>query len=125
MECDKCSKGTNFHSEPCASCLTTPEIYYRYEDPRSEFEWIALRKYRVIKHTPKGVWVEVAWNTKKLVLHNSRKKFANPTQAGALYDFKRRKLRQKEILSGRIYRINHVLKLIEEIEKGILRQEKN
>lgn len=104
--------------------MTDNEYWYRYEDvkyaaPIDEYERpigegrveVRLRKYRVIKHTPKGVWIsQDFWFTphhdhiypdnvnKKFVLRDARKRFACPTIEEALESFKARKKRQIRIL---------------------------
>lgn len=64
--------------------------YEGYEHPRVEY-------YRVKRHTPCGVWLDMGYGVKdKFVLNNARRRFAYPTEAEALDSFIIRKLRQIE-----------------------------
>lgn len=69
---------------------------------RSELQ-IYVRTYKVMKETPKGVWLWV-YGRRRFVLHESRKKFAHPTLDSALTSFKARKAAQIRILSSQIAR---------------------
>lgn len=89
------------------------EVWYRYEDSivssfDTEYEYVVARRvrldlieYRVIKHTPKGVWLELGID-KRLVLRHSRKRFACPTKEEALESFIARKECQIRILEDKL-----------------------
>lgn len=101
------------------------EVWYRYQDSlRSsgyidDFESmvgpsqvvVTLYEYRVLKHTPKGVWLE-HWDGKKFVLKEARRRFAAPTVAEAKRDFIARKNRQIGIYSARIETAEKALTII-------------
>ena len=86
---------------------TNVECWYRYVQVRESTgtnEWdessgyrirLYCRKYQVIKHTPKGVWLNDHYNLcRKFVLKNARKRFACPTEREALISYiARQKLR--------------------------------
>ena len=89
------------------------EYRYRYEDKRraapvNEFEQpigegsleIVLYRWEAIKHTPKGVWLEL-WGHKRFVLNKSHRRFACSTIDEARASFVARKNRQASIYEAR------------------------
>lgn len=52
---------------------------------------IVLHKYKIVKETPCGVWIEQYFRHNKFVLSNSHKRFAFPTIKEASESFRRRK----------------------------------
>lgn len=52
---------------------------------------VEVCKYRVIKRTPKGAWIEEGIGGKRFVLLTARKRFACPTEAEALESLVARK----------------------------------
>ena len=94
------------------------EYYYRYRDYSSCIEdfnvdgdffptsastvRLEVRKYKVIKHTPKGVWIEENWVHKRFILNDSRKKWAYATKEEAARSFFRRKKSQVKLLSRQL-----------------------
>jgi len=89
------------------------EFWYRYEDRSystiidadreifgSEVK-LECRQYRVIKHTPKGVWLDV-YGRKRFVLNSAIKRFACSTRVLALESFIARKDRQIGIYTSRL-----------------------
>lgn len=105
------------------------EVWYRYQDSLragsyiDDFESmigpsqvvVTLYKYRVIKHTPKGVWLEHRGG-KKFVLKEARRRFAAPTVVEAKRDFIARKNRQIGIYSARIETAEKALAIINKQE---------
>jgi hypothetical protein len=61
-------------------------------------------KYVVIRHPPKGVWLEGRYGPFKprFVLKGARRRFACPTKTEALASYIARQKRRIEILSGQI-----------------------
>jgi len=99
--------------------MGTEEIYYRYEETRlslgmDEYDnmipgynlSIDLCEYVVVRHTPKGVWINIGGSLdhtyEKFILHKARKKFAHPTKEVALKSFRARKRAQTRILEGKL-----------------------
>jgi len=92
------------------------EIYwYRYYD---HFSWsspsiyrldITLHKFEVVKHTPKGVQLDVYGQT-RFVLRGAYKRFACPTKDKAWESFEARKKRQVEILTDQKYHAEQALR---------------
>lgn len=93
------------------------EYFYRFESTArsagvDEFDNslgthydVALRRYVVIKHTPKGTWIAMgAFAGKRFVLRDARKKFAHPNIQDALASFEHRKARQIAIYNARVER---------------------
>jgi len=87
--------------------------WYRYENkvyapPVDEFDRVCgeglmkviLYRWEVVKHTPKGVWLEL-WGQKRFVLNRSRRRFACPTKDEARVSFIARKTRQAGIYEAR------------------------
>lgn len=101
--------------------LQTTEVWYRYVDMRwvpslNEFDEpqgsgtsdIQLQEYEVLKHTPKGVWLDDFPN-KRFVRASTRKQFAHPDRAAAMTSFLARKTRQLKIYTARIKHIQEVM----------------
>jgi|ERR1700739_1756224 len=86
---------------------------------------VTLRKFEVLKTTPKGVWLKQFMEDKKFVLRDARKRFACPTVAEAFESFRARKARQKRIYKARIADVEDALyraSILEgQIERGIVR----
>lgn len=91
-----------------------PELWHRYDDRSyapslDEFDnpvgrsvlRIVHTTYPVLKHTPKGVWLDLGFGGKRLVLHTSRKRFACSTKEEALRSLIERKKRQASIYRAR------------------------
>lgn len=101
------------------------EYYYRYEghySPNGGYdimgEWVSSNsgtysikadKYEVLKHTPKGVWLNVYGYTDKPNNRNAKfvnashtKRFALPTKAEALISYLARKDREIGIYTARL-----------------------
>lgn len=77
------------------------EYWYRYEDPWDESGPVWLGQYRVLKHTPKGVWIDYPSTPRgKFVLNDSFKQWACPTIEAAKESYIRRKRRQISILAA-------------------------
>lgn len=107
--------------------MTNSEVWYRYQDSLragsyiDDFESMVgpsqvvvhLQEYRVLKHTPKGVWLD-HWQGKKFVLKDARRRYAAPTVAEAKRDFIARKNRQISIYAARIETAEKALALIED-----------
>jgi hypothetical protein len=90
---------------------TDGEYWYRYvafrESSWSESCGYDIRldcfEYRVIRHTPKGVWLcQPYCMGKKFVLKDARKRFAYPTKREALISYIARQKRRLLILKGQI-----------------------
>ncbi|QDH84767.1 hypothetical protein KMC57_gp32 [Achromobacter phage vB_AxyP_19-32_Axy24] len=92
-------------------------IWYRYEDRvesvggydldgeyRQTGSKVVLQclQFRVLRYTPKGVWLTHCFGNERFVLRGTRKQFAHPTKAEALDSFIHRKDRQAAILSSRL-----------------------
>ena len=64
-----------------------------------------MRKYPIIKRTPKGCWISMdeIENPKKFVLLTARKRYACPTEGEAAESFIARKTRYIRILKANIH----------------------
>lgn len=93
------------------------EYLYRYQDWQASGgvdEWgyslgpsktyVSLMTFRIIRTTPKGVWINYGC-TEKFVKLDARKRFACPTKEEALESFLARKQRQKRILSSQLQNV--------------------
>ncbi len=69
---------------------------------------VELDTYRVIRATPKGVWLDSRMG-ERFVLRGSRKQYACPTKEAALASFMARKRRQIRILEGQLQRAREAL----------------
>lgn len=98
--------------------------YVRYAPPLDEFErpcgigrlelW--HQTYRVIRGTPKGVWLEILPGHKRFVLIGSKRQYASPTLAAAKHKFRKRKERQMAILKAKIREIEEALDKLDELK---------
>jgi hypothetical protein len=72
---------------------------YRYNESLTELGvYVYLTDYKVVKETPKGIWIELWIGKNKFVNLQAKKKFACLTIEEALESFKKRKQRQITIL---------------------------
>ena len=115
----------------------TEEFWFRYENHRYAApvdEWgdvvgrghleVVLLKLRVLKHTPKGVWLDASrsrmWSQFRcFVLRDARKRFACPTIEDAKESFVARKQRQARIYRARLADAEEAICIIE--EKSLMR----
>ena len=80
------------------------EYWYRFDSrvwrdyDRIKTVAITLYRFAVIRHTPRGVWLDYGIEKDKFVLANSRKRFACPTLDEAKESFLARKKVQLNIL---------------------------
>lgn len=78
---------------------------------------VEVEKFRVVKTTPKGVWLSSGFSTVKeyqilrWVKNDSKKKYACPTVEEAYKSFFRRKERQIKILKSRLNQAEEALEI--------------
>jgi hypothetical protein len=72
---------------------------------------LLFRAFRVIKHTPRGVWLDV-YGMKRFVLKDSLKRYAYPTKAEAAMSYRKRKERQIKLLKAQLHRAQGGLELL-------------
>ena len=78
------------------------EYYYRYDNGHSDAYGPLLSTHRVLRRTPKGLYV-LAWEYKETYIGNAWiKKFAYPTIEEAKRSFIARKERQVELLTAQL-----------------------
>ncbi|TPL42664.1 MULTISPECIES: hypothetical protein [unclassified Mesorhizobium] len=87
--------------------------WYRYEDSSSSTPSIHLRRFRVLRETPKGVWLD-DWSRERFVLKDANKRWAYPTIELARESFLIRKRRQVQHL--KIY-LEHAVAVLTAAEK--------
>lgn len=58
---------------------------------------VHIERFKVLKHTPKGVWLEVDYQ-RKFVLREAFKRFATPTPEEAIDSLRARKVRRLKFL---------------------------
>ena len=98
------------------------DVWYRYEDvtyaaPLNEYDEpvgpgetrVHLREFTVLKHTPKGVQLDV-YGQRKFVLKDATKRYACPTKEEASDSFLARKRRQLAILKSQQDRVERAIK---------------
>lgn len=71
----------------------TDEKWYRYDDPYTDGNLPFLTEIPVLRHTPKGVWLD-KYGLKRFVLKAANKRYAYPTKELALASYIIRKQRQ-------------------------------
>jgi hypothetical protein len=94
------------------------EHLYRYS---LNYDHITLEKYRVVRKTPKGKWIELyAWPTdrhsRRFVLDDGTKRFAWETKELALESFRRRTERRISILQAQVKLCQDALARVKEAE---------
>lgn len=85
-------------------------VAYRFEDVRYAGDeegtsgplLVKIRKYPVLKKTPKGFWIDAGFGTKRFILEAARKQFACRSKRKALASFIARKNRQISIYAARL-----------------------
>jgi hypothetical protein len=109
-----------------------PNYWYRYEDfreadydPWAEYEQpssnhaaLRLRKFLVLKETPKGVWLDGDrgygnYTGKTFVLKEANKRWACPTIEEAEESWRARKAKQAKIYTARLRSIEEAIKLMD------------
>lgn len=94
------------------------EFYYRYYDVGwDEYSFqIHLERFRVVKKTPRGAWIEETHGypvKKRFVLDGARRRYAYPTKALALNSYRIRKRWQIGYCKNKIDRANAILGITE------------
>lgn len=87
--------------------------WYRYEDSKGWGSQVWLRQFRVIRKTPRGVWLD-DYGLERFVLNDARKRFAYPTVELAWESFLIRKQKQIAHLKNQLEHVGAVLKAAEE-----------
>lgn len=102
-----------------------PEFYYREVNSRwtSDLLAISVLKFRVIKRTPKGVWVvpDYYWpdeTRKRFILDGKGRRYAYPTREEARASFIIRKKREIQHCANQHDRALRYLALAETMEFG-------
>jgi len=89
----------------------------QYDEPLPGYNLkIELSRFRILKRTPKGVWISLygrIWDDKRFVLLTANKKYACITKADAMVSFIARKKKQIQILRGQLKQANEALDLAE------------
>jgi hypothetical protein len=108
------------------------DVWYRYEDvsyAHLSFDVnggesyystlrVELRKFDVVRRTPKGVWLAVGFTDKRWVSTTARKRFACPTVEEARESFRARKQRQMKIHEARADRARRALRELDKLTSG-------
>ena len=89
----------------------TAEYYYRFEAWYIHFE---VKHCKVLRETPKGVWVEEPNGKKHIVYHDALKKYAYPTLEEAYNNFMKRRRKRHKLLQRQL-----------EANESVLRNAKN
>ena len=83
-------------------------VLYRYnEQTTSDKTYIRLDKYKVVRETPKGYWIETGLyfaRKRRWMSKSSRRAWAKATPEEALQSFQARKRRQIAILEAQLHR---------------------
>ncbi len=91
------------------SWMTAP-LLDEFEHPVGEGEFVVqLNKYKVTKHTAKGVWIEYGFEKDKFILAKARKHFACSTISEAKLSFLARKKRHLGLLRAQAEDVRAVL----------------
>jgi hypothetical protein len=92
-------------------------------DVDGHYSNVTVTQFPVLKHTPKGVWLEIPLSAKKFVLremlHRGRA-YAAPTLEQAKQDFIARKQFERNRLESRINRIDREIALVSQGSGGII-----
>lgn len=97
----------------------TDKVLYRYEGEQDYWVLdsykIVLKTHQILKETPKGYWIRDRVYWKRWVSKDGRKRYAYPTKAEALNNFKLRKEKQQGILKARLNEVNLLLAQIDKV----------
>jgi hypothetical protein len=86
---------------------------YRHEAQHNEYSSkLRLVTYRVVKVTPKGVWIS-DYGRKRWVSSTARKRFAHPTEEESLLAYRHRKVAYVKHARARLERAELELQLAE------------
>lgn len=86
------------------------EYYYKYEatgETNGKVNFF-MYKYRVVRKTLKGVFIDV-YGENKFILNDAKKRYAYPTEDLARISFVRRKERQISILTNQLKFVKRAL----------------
>lgn len=116
------------HFRP-AAMVPDCEVYYRVRvtshanggyDMQGEWEFSGSYNYRVclevipvVNHTPKGVWLGWGGKKQRLVLHSSKKRFADPTIEKAINSAVAKKQKHIYIMQYRVRSLQNELSALE------------
>lgn len=110
------------------------DVWYRYNDihyaaPLDEWEQpvgpgrsdVSCQEYRIVKVTPKGVWVEYAVfaGDRRFVLVGARKQYAWPTKILALRSYIARKKRHRHVLVHQLARVETMMGIADRLLRAI------
>lgn len=84
-----------------------------YGDVTFRYSTIQISKFKILKRTPCGAWIDYAYRSKKFVNLTCRKQYACETPEKALQSFICRKKRQVKILSSQLKDAESVLRIAE------------
>ena len=106
---------------------------YANYDPWAEFEQppgshlvIHLWPHRVIKHTPKGVWLtDEPFGLQRFLCHNWYKQWASPTQKEALQHLIARKQKHVRMSEARLARAQEHLRATEHFHEEMANANNN
>lgn len=62
---------------------------------------VTLERFKMLKRTPKGVWLDIGFGSRRFVLDTATRRFACATVEEALTSFKARKKKQASIYMNR------------------------
>lgn len=76
---------------------------------------ITLRRYPVLRRTPRGFWINVDGYPpkEKWVMEGKGKRFAHEHIQDAAYSFRRRKLAQRDMLTSQLKRVEAICNAID------------
>ena len=81
---------------------------------------IQLKKYEIVRRTPKGAWIKMFFDKDKFVLLEAKKKFACETKEDAIESLIKRKSRQFSIVSNQLRRVEQTLIMAQNLkERGL------
>jgi hypothetical protein len=90
---------------------------------------LQCQEFKILKHTPKGEWVHIAYDyspdglrvveVKRFVLRTARKRFACPTKKEALESLIARRQRKIFILTGQIRDAEETIRKAEDEIRGM------
>ena len=97
--------------------------FYRYEEYRTGENSIELAKrtFKMVKETKCGYWIKEEGSfcaKKRWVSKTSKKRYAHPSKAEAVYSFKRRKEMHIFYLEQQIRRAKQALRIAERLENN-------
>ncbi len=95
-----------------------PKKLYRYElEVWKELPSLELKKFEILRYTPKGFWIKTEWNREKWVSNFGRSRYAQTSKREALKHYIRRKTYRNHCIMNEMERNDRTILIAKELLK--------